>query len=322
MLFVFAVLLPPFDDIAQVDLSFHMLQHVAVVVAGAMIANSLVRRGAVHPRPGWTPRLLLSGVAAALVYWHLPSSWDAAVLNPLVHAAEHLTFLLVGMAIGSFLQALSDSAKISSLLAAFFGHMAYAAFLVAPWDIQVYPLFSVANQANLGWSLLLTGWTFLAVVSYLVRKNPAWLQGPSGKAAVPVPQKPAAPGREWPGRAKAAVSIALILVLAVYFAAAGLVIEAAGSPRQGATVYIVETPISWQYSPRNITVVIGVNNTVTWVSRSTSFDTITSDGGLFESGPIRPGSSFTHAFASPGDYGYHCAYHPWMVGRVTVVPAR
>lgn len=319
MLFVFAVIFPPFDDVAEVDLSFHMFQHVTVIVAGATITYSLLKKGYLHPRPGWTPRLMLLGAAAAIVYWHLPSSWDAAVLNPLVHATEHLTFLVIGMAIGSFLQALSDSAKISALLAAFFGHMGYAGILVAPWNIQVYPLYSVADQALLGWSLLLTGWIFLVGVAHVVRRNPAWLQGFSGKTAMPIRQKPEAGHGEWSSRATLVASLSLILALAAYFTAAGLALVVAGSPQQGTTVYIVETPISWQYSPQNITVVVGVNNTVTWVSHSTSYDTVTSDGGLFNSGPIQPGGSFIHTFAAPGVYRYHCVFHPWMVGQVSVL---
>ena len=86
-------------------------------------------------------------------------------------------------------------------------------------------------------------------------------------------------------------------------------------------VYIAETPVSWQYSPQSIVVVIGTNNTVTWVSRSTAFDTITSDSGLFSSGSIAPGGSFRFTFEAPGTYGYHCLFHPWMTGTVTVLPS-
>ena len=95
------------------------------------------------------------------------------------------------------------------------------------------------------------------------------------------------------------------------------------SPRQGlpgtSTVYIVETPLSWGYSPQDLKVVIGVNNTVTWISHSISYDTITSTGGNFSSGPIAPGQTFTFTFSTPGEYGYKCIYHPWMTGGVDVL---
>jgi len=318
MLFVFAVGFPPFDDIAEVDLTFHMLQHVIIIVAGATISFPLMKKGLVRPRPGWTPKIMLVAAAAAIVFWHLPSAWDAAVLNPAVHATEHFTFLLIGLAIGSYLQALSDSAKITALLAAFFGHMGYAVILVAPWNIQVYPLYSIADQAILGWALILTGWAFLVGVAYIVRKNPEWLQGFSGGTVKQTPEVQT-PAAKWRGRAAATASLSLILVLVVYFVVTGAAVASSKTPTQaGAAVYIVETPIFWQYSPQNIVVVIGVNNTVTWVSHSTSYDTISSNTGLFDSGLIQPGGTFSHTFSTPGVYEYHCAFHPWMVGSVTV----
>jgi len=320
MLFVFAAGFPPFDDIAEVDLTFHMLQHVLIIVAGATISFPLMKKGLIRPRPGWIAKIMLLASAAAIVFWHLPSPWDAAVLNPVVHATEHFTFLLIGLAIGSYLQALSDSAKITALLAAFFGHMGYAVILVAPWNIQVYPLFSIADQAILGWALILTGWVFLIGVAYIVRKNPAWLQGFAGSAVKQAPKVQSPAARRWRGRVSAAASISLILVLVVYFVATGAAVESSMTPTQrGATVYIVETPISWQYSPQNVVVVIGVNNTVTWVSHSISYDTISSDTGVFDSGPIQPGGAFSYTFSASGVYRYHCAFHPWMVGSVTVL---
>ncbi len=322
LLFIFVVVFPPFDDASEVNLSIHMLQHVLVVISGAMIAYPFFKKGKVPRGPAWAPKALLLASAAIIVFWHLPSQWDAAILNPLVHAAEHLSFLVVGLLVGSVLQELSDSAKIGALLAAFFGHMAYAALLVAPFNIQVYPLFSLADQATLGWVLLLSGWSFLVGVAYLLSRNPSWLAGISGKTGA----KPSEVRRQtWskgtPAWLTPAASISLIAVLVIYFAATTVAVAAAPNPlRPGAVVFVVETPVSWQYSPQDIKVRLGVNSTVTWVSRSVSYDTITANSGLFDSGAIPPGGSFSFAFNQPGVYAYHCLYHPWMVGSVTVLP--
>ncbi|MDG6985228.1 MAG: cupredoxin domain-containing protein [Nitrososphaerota archaeon] len=88
------------------------------------------------------------------------------------------------------------------------------------------------------------------------------------------------------------------------------------------------------YSPVNITVVIGVNNTVTWTNMDSSFHTVTSvsgDPASFDSGCLNgvgascpgtsAGNSFTYTFTVPGTYVYHCSYHPWMRGEVTVLAA-
>lgn len=89
------------------------------------------------------------------------------------------------------------------------------------------------------------------------------------------------------------------------------------------------------YSPVNITVVIGVNNTVTWTNVDGAFHTVTSNPGdpaSFNSGCLNGvgapcqgssiGSSFTFTFTVPGTYVYHCEYHPWMKGEVIVLPAK
>jgi plastocyanin len=72
------------------------------------------------------------------------------------------------------------------------------------------------------------------------------------------------------------------------------------------------------FSPSSITVVIGVNNTVVWVNDDTSPHTVTSDTGVFNSGNLSPGQTFQFTFTQPGNYAYHCSYHPWMTGNVTV----
>jgi plastocyanin len=86
------------------------------------------------------------------------------------------------------------------------------------------------------------------------------------------------------------------------------------------------------YSPQNITVAIGVNNTVTWTNLDSAFHTVTTASGdpaTFDSGCLNGagapctgssiGSSFTYTFTIPGTYIYHCDYHPWMRGEVVVL---
>ncbi|MDA4124528.1 MAG: cupredoxin domain-containing protein [Thaumarchaeota archaeon] len=72
------------------------------------------------------------------------------------------------------------------------------------------------------------------------------------------------------------------------------------------------------YSPDGITVVIGVNNTVQWTNGDSSPHTVTANDGSFYSGNMAPGGTFSYTFARAGVYQYHCTYHPWMIGTVTV----
>jgi len=73
------------------------------------------------------------------------------------------------------------------------------------------------------------------------------------------------------------------------------------------------------YEPDNITVVIGVNNTVIWTNNDNEPHTVTASDGSFDSGNMNPGDTFTYTFTKPGAYTYICTYHPWMRGYVTVI---
>jgi plastocyanin/cytochrome c oxidase assembly factor CtaG len=322
LLFAFATGFPPFDDAAEIDLTLHMLQHVVIVFSGIMIAyprygRSLLKAG----RGGWLPRLAFVAAAVLIVFWHFPVPWDDAVLNPGIHAIEHFCFLAVGVLCGSWVLLLSDSGKIGALMAAFFGHMGYAVALISPWGTQVYALYSLSDQMTLGWVLLLTGPTLVIGIAYVIMRNPDWLGGLAGSRERTGARRETIFNRaKVPGWVAPTCSLILAVALVGYFSATAYALGTAPPVRgAGPTVYISETPISWQYSPQQIKVVLGVNATVTWVSRSISYDTVTDRGGSFDSGPIAPGGTFAHSFTSPGVYQYYCLYHPWMKGTVTVL---
>jgi len=73
------------------------------------------------------------------------------------------------------------------------------------------------------------------------------------------------------------------------------------------------------YTPDNITVVLGVNNTVEWVNKDDMSHTVTAVDGSFDSGEIKANSNFTHTFTQAGTYPYLCVYHHWMHGIVIVL---
>lgn len=78
------------------------------------------------------------------------------------------------------------------------------------------------------------------------------------------------------------------------------------------------------FTPDNITVKVGVNNTVTWTNNDQSIHTVTSStvpagASPFDSGYLSTGDNFTYTFTVPGVYEYHCQLHPWMTGFVTVL---
>src|SRR5574337_106767 len=114
-------------------------------------------------------------------------------------------------------------------------------------------------------------------------------------------------------------------------------------PQASATVQIVTIPYGafdpnfntaapqW-YLPTAIT--IQVNQTLMWINQDTEGHTVTSGkaggregliqnnmgqpSGLFDSGTIKPGKTWSYTFTKPGQYEYFCTIHPWMDGYITV----
>jgi nitrite reductase (NO-forming) len=93
------------------------------------------------------------------------------------------------------------------------------------------------------------------------------------------------------------------------------------STAPGVTVYITPNAATTApgYSPDIITVVIGMNATVTWVNNDTIPHTVTARDGSFNSEELDPGKSWSWTFTLPGTYYYYCAYHTDMTGEVIVV---
>ena len=78
--------------------------------------------------------------------------------------------------------------------------------------------------------------------------------------------------------------------------------------------------------PVNITVTIGVNNTIQWVNKDTQAHTATAivsppGASSFNSGLILPGKTFSVTLTTPGTYRYTCAWHNWLAGQIIVKPA-
>lgn len=117
----------------------------------------------------------------------------------------------------------------------------------------------------------------------------------------------------------------LFLSLAVVVIAACAVLGATSHRNPGPSTKVVHVDIfpgaasyATGYDPDNITVVIGVNNTVIWTNNDNEPHTVTASDGAFDSGNMNAGSTFAYTFTNPGTYTYFCRYHPWMHGYVIV----
>src|SRR5882672_5622780 len=74
--------------------------------------------------------------------------------------------------------------------------------------------------------------------------------------------------------------------------------------------------VDFAFTPPAVSV--QVNDQVVWTWAGAANHSSTSDTGLWNSGILGPGSSFTNAFLSAGNFPYHCALHAFMTASITV----
>ena len=70
------------------------------------------------------------------------------------------------------------------------------------------------------------------------------------------------------------------------------------------------------FSPPSLTVSVG--DTVTWTNNDGIAHTSTSNTGVWNSGSLSNGQSFSFVFGTVGSFPYHCTFHTNMTGTITV----
>lgn len=70
------------------------------------------------------------------------------------------------------------------------------------------------------------------------------------------------------------------------------------------------------FMPGTITVAAGTM--VTWTNNDAMDHTVTNENGIFDSGNIQPGITYSYRFDDAGTFTYHCALHAGMQGTVVV----
>lgn len=65
-------------------------------------------------------------------------------------------------------------------------------------------------------------------------------------------------------------------------------------------------------------VAVEPGSTITWINEDSEPHTVTADNGLFDSGVLNPGESYTVWLDGAGTVAYHCTIHPSMTGSIAV----
>ncbi len=81
----------------------------------------------------------------------------------------------------------------------------------------------------------------------------------------------------------------------------------------GSTIVVIR---NLAFGPIDVRVRAGER--VTWINCDEDSHTSTADGGQWASPLLAPGTAFTQAFPTAGEFSYHCEQHPFMTGRVIV----
>jgi plastocyanin len=102
------------------------------------------------------------------------------------------------------------------------------------------------------------------------------------------------------------------LILTACSSGNGTTTAATSSPVSGSDVYLVNLA----FSPATLTVKVGT--TITWTNNDSMTHTVTSDNGVFDSGNLAPGQTFSYTFNNAGTFTYHCVIHTYMKGTIIV----
>jgi len=70
------------------------------------------------------------------------------------------------------------------------------------------------------------------------------------------------------------------------------------------------------FDPASVTVKVGT--TVRWTNQDSATHSVTSDTGVWDSGSIAQGETYTRMFDTIGTFAYHCGVHPSMKGTIIV----
>ncbi len=91
---------------------------------------------------------------------------------------------------------------------------------------------------------------------------------------------------------------------------------AGGGTQSPSVNQIVVTMKNIAFNPQDVT--INTGETIVWENDDNVDHHVVSNTGVFDSGVMTPGSSYSFTFSTAGTYAYHCSIHPSMTGTITV----
>ena len=110
--------------------------------------------------------------------------------------------------------------------------------------------------------------------------------------------------------------VAALIISALVFVSCGKSGSGYGTSNNTPVSSNAVSMVNMSFSPANLSITAGT--TVTWTNNDAMTHTVTSDGGIFDSGNITSGKTYSQVFTKAGSYPYHCTIHAGMTGTITV----
>jgi len=108
----------------------------------------------------------------------------------------------------------------------------------------------------------------------------------------------------------------LILIAAIAAGCAQQKLEEKASPTETEKAEVDIAIRDFSFEPDSITIKAGTK--VIWTNEDSVLHTVTSEDGIFDSGTLSKGETFSYIFEEAGIYKYTCSIHPSMKGEIIV----
>lgn len=113
------------------------------------------------------------------------------------------------------------------------------------------------------------------------------------------------------------VLVALAALAVAAFAVTGTLASAHPAKQATATVKIIQMK-NGKYTFSRADITVKPNTKVTWNNVSGTDHTVTTNSSKLSIGDIPPGTKASLTFSKAGVYKYHCSFHSYMKGQITV----
>jgi plastocyanin len=112
------------------------------------------------------------------------------------------------------------------------------------------------------------------------------------------------------------IIIAMLMIIPVFSLATGQNVTTNPLAQKSSRTIFDVAIHDYFFTPTPVTIAVG--DTVRWTNDGPSVHSTTSDTGLWDSGNMGVGTTYSHTFNSAGTFNYHCKIHASMHGSVVV----